>query len=219
MNKLSKYKNLFFDCDGVILNSNKIKTEAFKEVVSNYGEKASTELQNYHIKNGGISRYKKFNYFLDKIAINHGIEVNSISVNKLVEDYSRIVKNKLLKCEVCSHIINYRKYSKAIWFIVSGSDQDELIEVFKQRKLNKFFDGGIYGSPLSKDEIFRNIFKEKMIEKSKSIYLGDSKYDYIAAKNIGIDFIFLSKWSEFREIKKFSNTNNIDLYKEFNDLI
>ena len=58
-----------------------------------------------------------------------------------------------------------------------------------------------------------------MIEKSKSIYLGDSKYDYIAAKNIGIDFIFLSKWSEFREIKKFSNTNNIDLYKEFNDLI
>ena len=219
MNKLSKYKNLFFDCDGVILNSNKIKTEAFKEVVSNYGEKVSTELQNYHIKNGGISRYKKFNYFLDKIAIDHGIEVNSISVNKLVEDYSRIVKNKLLKCEVCSQIINYRKYSKAIWFIVSGSDQDELIEVFKQRKLNKVFDGGIYGSPLSKDEIFRDIFKEKMIEKSKSIYLGDSKYDYIAAKNIGIDFIFLSKWSEFREIKKFSNANNIDLYKEFNDLI
>ena len=41
MNKLSKYKKIyFFDCDGVILNSNKIKTEAFKEVVSNYGEKS-----------------------------------------------------------------------------------------------------------------------------------------------------------------------------------
>ena len=65
MNKLSKYKNLFFDCDGLILNSNKIKTQAFKEVVSQYGEKASNELQNYHIKNGGISRYKKFNYFQD----------------------------------------------------------------------------------------------------------------------------------------------------------
>ena len=166
-----------------------------------------------------ISRYKKFNYFLQKIAINHGIEVNSISIKKLVEDYSRIVKNKLLKCEVCSHIINYRKYSKAKWFIVSGSDQDELLEVFKERKLNKFFDGGIYGSPLSKDEIFRYIFKEKMIEKSKSIYLGDSKYDYVAAKNIGIDFIFLSKWSEFREIKKFSEVNNIDIYREFINLI
>ena len=116
-------------------------------MVSNYGEKASTELQNYHIKNGGISRYKKFNYFLEKIAINHGIEVNSISINNLVEDYSKIVKNQLLKCEVCSHIINYRKYSKAKWFIVSGSDQDELIEVFKERKLNKFFDGGIYLIP------------------------------------------------------------------------
>ena len=68
MNKLSNYKNLIFDCDGIILNSNKIKTQAFYDVVSIYGNKAANELKNYHIKNGGISRYKKFHYFSENIA-------------------------------------------------------------------------------------------------------------------------------------------------------
>ncbi len=71
MKKLKSYKNLIFDCDGIILNSNKIKTDAFKEVVSHYGDKVAEELVNFHVMNGGISRYEKFNYFFEwcKISI------------------------------------------------------------------------------------------------------------------------------------------------------
>jgi len=219
MIKLSKYKYLFFDCDGIILNSNKIKTQAFKDVVSLYGNEAALELEDYHINNGGISRYKKFIYFIETIAQNHGIKKDSINLNNLLKNYSRIVKNKLENCEICNQIIDYRRYSKATWFIVSGSDQQELIEVFEKRKLIDIFNGGIYGSPLSKDEIFNEIFKDKMIDRSKSIYIGDSKYDFFASQNIGIDFIFISKWSEFKEIKIFSRENNINCYNEFMELI
>ena len=63
LKNLKSYKNLIFDCDGIILNSNKIKTEAFKEVVYHYGKEAAEELVQFHIMNGGISRYEKFNYF------------------------------------------------------------------------------------------------------------------------------------------------------------
>tara|TARA_Y100000589_G_scaffold16820_1_gene13798 strand:+ start:213 stop:872 length:660 start_codon:yes stop_codon:yes gene_type:complete len=219
MNKLSSYKNLIFDCDGVILNSNKIKTKAFKDVVSCYGDQAAEDLKNYHLMNGGISRYAKFNYFLNAIAPNYNIDQKSIKLDVLISNYSKIVKNELENCEICSQIINYRKKSNAIWFVVSGSDQEELIKIFTKRKLVNIFDGGIFGSPLTKDQIFKNIFNNNHFDRSDSIYIGDSKYDYESAKHIGIDFVFISKWSQFKGIRNFAAQNNINFCDEFKNLI
>ena len=216
---LKSYKNLIFDCDGIILNSNKIKTEAFKEVVYHYGKEAADELVKFHVMNGGISRYEKFSYFFETIASNHNLDKNSINVEKLIENYGSKVQKKLHTCEISAQIMQYRKYSNGFWYIVSGSDQNELIKIFKEKKLQNSFNGGIYGSPLSKDEIFKNIFKDKMDEISKSIYIGDSKYDYLSAKKIGVDFVFLSKWSEFKDIENYAKDNNIFCFKEFKEII
>ena len=67
MIEISKYKSLIFDCDGVILNSNKIKTDAFRKVLNNFDQNAIDEFIKYHQTNGGISRYIKFEYFLNNI--------------------------------------------------------------------------------------------------------------------------------------------------------
>ena len=219
MKKLNSYKNLIFDCDGIILNSNKIKTEAFREVVFHFGNEAAEELVKFHVMNGGISRYEKFNYFFETISSNLNLDKKSINVEKLIENYGSKVAKKLEICEVSNQIMQYRKYSDGVWYIVSGSDQNELIKIFRKRQLINIFNGGIYGSPLSKDEIFKNIFKDKMDEISKSLYIGDSKYDYLAAKKIGLDFVFLSKWSEFKDIENYAKNNNICCFKEFKEII
>mgnify|MGYP002280379498 CR=1 FL=1 len=52
---LSGYNTLVFDCDGVILNSNSIKTEAFYQTALPHGEDAAQVLRDYHLCNGGIS--------------------------------------------------------------------------------------------------------------------------------------------------------------------
>jgi len=57
---LANYKTLVFDCDGVILNSNKLKTQAFYQATLPYGESKAQAMVNYHVQNGGISRYRKF---------------------------------------------------------------------------------------------------------------------------------------------------------------
>ena len=219
MKQLSEYKYLIFDCDGIILNSNKIKSQAFIDVVSCYGEEASSALVKYHRSNGGISRYEKFGYFCDKIAKDLNLNLSNLKISDLLEKYAFEVKNKLEECEMAQDILEFRKVSNAEWYIVSGSDQKELIEVFKKRKLIKSFDGGIYGSPSPKDEIFKNMLKQKKIIPSDSLYIGDSKYDYLAAINNNIDFVFLTKWSEFHEIKSFAIDNNVEIYKEFLEII
>ena len=59
-----KFDQIIFDFDGVILNSHKIKTQAFYQLFKNYGKKIAIKSKNYHINNAGVSRYIKFKYIL-----------------------------------------------------------------------------------------------------------------------------------------------------------
>ena len=52
-------KSIIFDFDGVIAESTNIKTDAFVSLYSKYSEEVQATVKNYHLKNSGISRYKK----------------------------------------------------------------------------------------------------------------------------------------------------------------
>jgi phosphoglycolate phosphatase-like HAD superfamily hydrolase len=127
-------------------------------------------------------------------------------------NFSKEVKKALLTCEVAKNINELRKRTKhAKWLVVSGGDQTELREVFSQRGLGEYFDGGIFGSPDDKDVILRNE-KEKSNIVGKSLFLGDSMYDYQAARNADMDFIFLSKWTEVK------HWSDVFIDNSYNDL-
>ena len=211
---LHQYKTLIFDCDGVILNSNKIKSQAFYDVTKIYGHEPAQALKDYHILNGGISRYQKFEYFLTKILLKP-IEIQEL--NMLLFKFSQEVKNALLICEVAENIKELRELTKnSKWLIVSGGDQDELRELFLQRNLDSYFDAGIFGSPNVKEQILEREKYNRNIT-GKSLFLGDSMYDYHVAKNAKIDFVFLSKWTEVNDWKgKFSNNNT---YMDLSELV
>ncbi len=203
------YKSILFDCDGVILNSNKIKTDAFFHVVKEYGQANAYRLVNYHKKNGGVSRDHKFKYFLTQIL---NKRFNEKTFNQLKNKYGDYVIEELIKSETAESLSELRSMSKNKWFIVSGGNEKELREVFKKKDIIDFFDGGIFGSPKSKDQIFRKITKMKNFM-YPAVYLGDSEYDYKAAKKAKIDFIFIYEWTEFSDWKKFCLYNNVKYVK------
>ena len=206
---LSQYQTLIFDCDGVILNSNKIKTQAFYDVTKVYGHEPAQTLKDYHVLNGGISRYKKFEYLFTNI-LHKPIDVQELE--QLLLNFTKEVKKALLTCEAAKNIKELRdKTRNTKWLIVSGGDQTELREVFKQRDLDGYFDGGIFGSPDDKDAILKNEKNNNNII-GKSLFLGDSMYDYQAATTAQIDFIFLSKWTEMKDWnEKFQDNFYLDL--------
>ena len=209
------YSHLFFDCDGVILNSNNIKTKSFYEVALKYGDSNAKKLVDFHTLNGGISRYVKLKHFTKNIL---GIDDEKI-YNQLIFDYGNLVKKYLLKCPIDHGIYEIHNYTpKSKKAIISGSDESELKWLFKERKINEIFNFGIYGSPKNKKEIFKEIFSN-FSGYEKCLYFGDSKYDYEVSEEFEMDFIFVNNWTEFKDWKifvKYNGINTINNLSEFN---
>lgn len=191
---LPNYKTLVFDCDGVILDSNRVKTRAFYNAALPYGVDAAQAMVDYHVSHGGVSRYKKFEYFLKNI-----VPVGAVgpALDQLLTNYAHEVHEGLLNCEVATGLERLRELTPGVrWLVASGGDQRELRELFEIRDLAKLFDGGVFGSPDDKaDIVVREIQCGNILP--PALFIGDSRYDHIVATNNTLDFVFLSGWSEF----------------------
>ncbi len=210
---LSKYKTFVFDCDGVILDSNKVKSEAFYNVVEPYSSKAATEFLDYHISKGGVSRYKKFAYFQETIAPRHGIVSVLPPLETLLEDYASQVQEALMSCDINEGLTALRdKVPDARWCVVSGGDQAELRHIFSMRGIADLFDGGIFGSPDDKHTILAREIERGTITRP-AVFFGDSRLDCEAAKAVNIDVIFLSRWSEFKGWQDYCTENDIETFE------
>lgn len=199
---ISQYSTLVFDCDGVILDSNRIKTQAFFQAARLFGDKAASALVEYHKENGGVSRYKKFEYFLSQIV---GVPINKPDLDLLLDSYAGELRKGLLSCQVSPALYALREATKqSRWLIVSGGDQCELRELMGERGLAPLFDGGIFGSPDDKHCILAREISNSNIG-LPALFLGDSRYDYESATQSGCDFVFVSDWTEYggwRELQK-----------------
>lgn len=213
--KLSNYKTIVFDCDGVLLNSNHIKSEAFYKVALQYGENFAEELLAYHKENGGISRFEKFRYFFSSII---GETTDEYQIIKLIEAYGNIVRQQLLSCD---ETIGMQKFMRGLplsikRIVVSGGMQKELREVFVKRGFQVYFDA-IYGSPDTKTEILNREIKNGLITRPVA-FLGDSRLDYEVASEFKFDFIFISDYTEFANWQDFFKDKRVNVFKNLKEL-
>ena len=173
------------------LNSNKIKSDAFYNSVIEYGRENAEWLKRFNVENGGVSRYEKYQIFVEQKLNDDSPE----TIEVLLEKYSEEVKSKLLTCEVSEALYSISTH-KGSWAVISGSDQNELREILKKRGIHKLFDGGIYGSPRNKYEIISQEIPISEINPDKVLLIGDSKLDAMVAKKFRFQFAFVADWSE-----------------------
>lgn len=219
MLELGRYKTLVFDCDGVILDSNRVKTEAFYKTTRPWGEAAASRLVRYHRQNGGVSRYAKFRFFNSSVlGLKHPKTAEGILAKNLA-CYAHILRKKLRQCGIAKGLRDLRgKTRKAKWLMVTGGDQKEVRAVFRDRSLASFFDGGIFGSPEPKDQIIRREILVGNIQKP-ALYFGDSRYDHHVAQKTGLKFCFISQWSEMENWKPWVKKNRIPTFRNLQELL
>lgn len=195
-------KIIIFDFDGVILESMDIKTNAFRELFNNYPEHVDAIVE-YHVRNGGVSRYKKFSHIYNNILKQ---SLNEDKLKELGERFSHLVLQQMLSCLLVSGVKGFlEEYSKKVGlFIASGTPEEELKFLVKQHELSDYF-RGVYGTPAFKPEIIQHILINEGVKKEDSIFVGDAISDYEDAKKVGIPFIARSNRSNesnpFLELK------------------
>jgi phosphoglycolate phosphatase-like HAD superfamily hydrolase len=206
--ELQQYKTIVFDCDGVVLNSNQTKIDAYYEVAKRFGgtDAQAQAFVDHHVAKGSFPRNGKIEYYLTEIMHEPITEVTTQRYLKAFED---ILGATLMECEVAPGLDSLKAATpQARWMLLSGGDQAELRRVFPRRNLAQLFEAGIFGGPDKKDEV---LAREKVSGNIQfpALFLGDSKYDYQAATNAGLDFIFLSGWTEVVDWLAFCKQNQI----------
>ena len=212
---LSLYDYAVFDCDGVILDSNRLKTEAFARALEGDSEKYVDKMIAYHKANGGVSRYKKFRYYFQEINPHEDVEKNA---KKAISRFAEIVYEGLMKCDYITGAVDFIKDVKEkglSLFVVSGSDGEELREVFNKRKIDSLF-SAIYGSPPTKTENMKKV-KSQVGDQTKGIFFGDSRSDLEAAEKFGLDFIFVKGVSEWKEGDRLTRIKGFLTIKDFKE--
>jgi phosphoglycolate phosphatase-like HAD superfamily hydrolase len=214
---LKKYKTIVFDCDGVILDSNVVKTEAYFRTAKNLGatDEQAQALVDYHVKLGGISRYHKFDWYIREVLKQ---TVTDEAIQVLLDEFSRELEEGLMHCTIADGLQELRDATvDTKWMILSGGDQQEIRDLFAKRKLADLFDGGLFGSPDNKDTV---LAREKSSGNLQlpALFIGDSKYDHEASTNAGLDFIFVSDWTEVPDWQKFCQENKIKVLPNISSL-
>tara|TARA_Y100001970_G_C14032106_1_gene749193 strand:+ start:364 stop:1014 length:651 start_codon:yes stop_codon:yes gene_type:complete len=203
-------KNIIFDFDGVILDSTKIKSDAFLELYKDYSEDIQKKIYKYHNENLGIDRYKKIHFFHNNFL---NSKINKTELNKLTMNFSSIVFNKIINCQFVEGAREFLEKNKENYnfFISSGTPQNELKKIIKLKKIDKFFKN-IYGSPLSKDKHIKIIKNKYDIKESESIFIGDANIDQITAKNNNLYFIGINSINNLFDDEKYtmSDLKNLD---------
>jgi phosphoglycolate phosphatase-like HAD superfamily hydrolase len=197
MHPIANYDVYIFDCDGVILDSNQLKIDAMRnalELIVNDSLQVS-KCVDYFRNNFGRSRFHHIDVFVEQfLLVNTSFKAEV--KERILNAYSDQCKSLYLKAELTPGFIDFIGLLKGKKYIASGSEQQELRDVFTTRKLDTYFND-IYGSPTKKLDLVANILT--LNSDKSAVMFGDALSDLEASQLNDIDFIAYTPFSNVPE--------------------
>ena len=182
---------IVFDFDGVIIDSNQIKYDAFFQIFPSEQKIGST------IKKVLDTHREKSRYFIIKQILVELRQGEHLKINELEKEvfsyadrYNTIVEKGVIECdEIEGARKSLEELSKCYaLYINSTTPLDSLKRIISQRLLWKYF-RGVYGSPKSKIENLHDILKKGKNSIKEVLVVGDGKSDLELAQKFGCRFI------------------------------
>lgn len=214
---LDQYKTIVFDSDGVILDSNVSKIDSYFRTAKKLGatNEQAQSLVDYHVAHAGIPSQPKFKWFIETVL---GQAAIPRLMNEFQDTFSLAINRGSLGCRLAEGLETLReKTQHANWMVVTETDQNQIRSLFETRGIAPLFDGGIFGSPDNKDEI---LTREKEVGHiiTPALFIGDCKYDYEAAMRAGLDFVFVSDWTDTSDWEAFCHEHHIQVCRNIQSL-
>jgi phosphoglycolate phosphatase-like HAD superfamily hydrolase len=178
---------VIFDFDGVIVESEEIKTRAFAALYREHGADVVAAIVEHHQANGGISRRKKIRW-CHRTQL--GIEPDEPALDLLCQRFSALVEDEVVASDWVAGAEQALRnlHGRLPLFVVSGTPHDELCRIFARRQLSHWF-VEVWGSPREKPEIIEDILSRHQYDRRRVLFVGDSAADLRAARATGLRFL------------------------------
>ena len=179
-------KAIIWDFDGVIKDSVELKGEAFKKLFEDQKIDIKNKIYEHHYINGGISRFKKLQKYLDWSSYENNIK----NLNLFAKKFSELVVKEVISANYIDGIENYlrRNHNRQKFYLVSATPEEEILKITQKLEIFDYFKT-IIGHPKTKEEGFELILNESGIDNDDFIVIGDSFSEYNAAKKYSLKFV------------------------------
>jgi len=184
---MKKLQALFFDFDGVLVDSNRIKNEAYRILFKPYGEHVVSEIIAYHQQHGGISRVEKIQYAFEKIMQS---PLHQEMLKHLAAQYAELVATKVAGAPWITGAKEFldEMMGRVPLFVISGTPEGELQTIIQQRGMTHYF-LEVLGSPIHKADHIHTLQQRYAFNPVDSLFIGDAHTDLQAALAHNMSFI------------------------------
>lgn len=231
MSSANKYNKIIFDCDGVILDSNPIKITAMElalQAIRSSGdiiikkiifrEDDIKKCIRYFRANFGKSRFHHVKHFFENFLEVPNPLASEQCQKAVLEFYADFLDKNYSKTNITNGFLTAVRAMSGDKFVVSGSEQSQLITTFKKRNLDGFFKG-IFGSPMPKEKIIKSIIRDSN-DARFAVYIGDSETDFDVCRRLNLDFLAYIPYSnDPKTMMNLSEKFGFPIANDWNDVI
>lgn len=177
---------MILDFDGVVIESNAVKTEAFRRVFSRFPEQAEAMMA-FHQAHVSLSRFDKFEHLLGLM----GRADDAVLQADIAADFSRRVLEGLAAVPLVPGAETFLREMtlRLPVYLASVTPAEELTGILAKRGLAHWF-RDVYGCPpWTKPAAIRDVFAREGVRPGDALLIGDSAGDQRVAQMTGIDFL------------------------------
>jgi beta-phosphoglucomutase-like phosphatase (HAD superfamily) len=177
---------LFFDVDGVLIDSLAIKGEALAETFRDFPNSRQIVID-FHQANGGLTRTRKISMLYRLLA---GADASKREIQERSARFGETVQQRVVAAdEILGAEAALRWWApKCPLYAVSATPSAELGFVLAARGIVHFF-RGIRGWPPAKDKVISELLTEHGYAAQRCVLIGDSREDLLASRRSGVQFI------------------------------
>jgi phosphoglycolate phosphatase-like HAD superfamily hydrolase len=180
---------IFFDFDGVIMDSMGLKLDSYCYALEqfNFTREAIKDLVHVH---AGLSRHKILDLMYEQLS---GHKPSKMIASELVERFTDHDDRSRVLMQPIPGTLPFLDHVHTLCYtaVVTGTPQDVVNKTITYHALAPYFDE-VRGSPQSKVEIVEEIISDQDLSRDQCLFIGDGKTDQEAADTCHIRFVGLN---------------------------
>ena len=183
---MRKLRVLVLDFDGVVLDSNAVKTEAFRDVFARFPEHCEAMMA-YHRTHVSVTRFAKFDQLLKRLGRPDDMTLRA----EIAADFSRRTLERMATVPFVpgAEAFLSEVTARLPVYLASVTPAEDLEAVLDQRGLRRWF-RDVYGCPpWTKPNAVRDVLRREECPPHCALLLGDSAGDQRAAAETGVEFL------------------------------